>query len=154
MKKEIAAILATLLLASCNSGHSPGPAASKPIETVPSASGPSLTPAPVDGKLPAKIEAVQLDQHTRELLGAKNAGDLIIRVGVDGTLTVFNAPGQGFKSEPDTKGQARKAAGEIIREFTVRVHKHKSGPQLREVLCVDFGTDGLSLWDPSPPCPI
>ncbi len=127
MKKKIAVATFPLLLASCAIVHEP-------------------RPAPVEGNLSPKVQVLQLNQSARAILGARNKDDLIIRVGADGTLTFFGAPGEGFKVV-ERKGDMLPPEKGVVNKFTVTTTKNSP-----ECTTVDGG--GYELYYTSPPCPI
>lgn len=127
MKKKITvSVLFALLLTSCALVYSP-------------------KPAPVQGDLPAKVKILQLNQTMRELLGANDKDEVIALVGSDGALTLFGAPGQGFRVEAD-KGSSPTERGVVNK---VIVTTTKNSPVCNKI---QFG--GWIFWYPSPPCPV
>lgn len=135
MKKSI--VVATLALSSCT--YIPAP-----------------QPAPVTGDLPAKVEARQLNQSAREQLGAHDKSDLIIRVGADGSVTLFSAPGLGFsvkKSEDDMPGtqalqnkENKLAEKGVVSKFTVTMKRNSPA-------CAEIFMAGRKIYGPVPDCP-
>lgn len=126
MKKRIAVATFASLLASCTSIPSP-------------------KPAHVEGVLSPKVQALQLNQSVREILGARDNNDVIIRVGADGTVTLFGAPGEGFKVEED-KGYKPPERG-VVNKVTVTTTKNSP-------VCNTIQVGGWVIWYISPPCPI
>ena len=80
MTTKIAVAMAVLLLTSC-------------------VAIPPPTPAPLTGDGSAKAQVMQLNQNLREALGSRHKDELIVRIGLDGTITLYGAEGQGFKVE-------------------------------------------------------
>lgn len=135
MKKSIA--VAALALSSCS--YIPAP-----------------QPAPVAGDLPAKVQALQLNQSAREQLGAREKGDLIIRVGEDGSITLLGAPGHGFsveKSKDYMSGdkvsqnmENKPAEKGVVSRFTVTMTRNSPG-------CGQMDMAGRIIHYPVPDCP-
>lgn len=135
MKKSIA--VAALTLSSCS--YIPAP-----------------QPAPITGDLPVKVQALQLNQSAREQLGAREKGDLIIRVGEDGSITLFGAPGHGFnveKSKDDMpvatafqNTDNKSAEKGVVSRFTVTMTRNSPG-------CGRLDMAGLIIHYPVPDCP-
>lgn len=125
--KKIAVATFTLLLSSC-------------------ASVDVTRPAPIiEGIVPPKVQILELNQRARAILGAREKDDLIIRVGSDGTLTLFGAPGQGFRTE-DRKVDMPSEKG-VVNKLTVTTTKNSP-------LCNKIEVGGWVIWYPSPPCPV
>jgi hypothetical protein len=125
MKKRIAVAASVLLLTSCISIPPP-------------------KPAPITGNGSAKAQVKQLDQSVREALGAKNTDDLIVRVSVDGTITLYGAEGKGFKVE-DVKEDAPPGKG-VVNKVSITITKNSP-------TCGSIIFNGRKYYYPVPDCP-
>lgn len=125
MKIRIAVAASVLLLTSCISIPSP-------------------KPAPIAGNGSAKAQVKQLDQSVREALEAKNTDDLIVRVGVDGTITLYGAAGKGFKVE-DVKEDAPPEKG-VVNKVSITITKNSP-------TCGSTIFNGKRYYYPVPDCP-
>jgi hypothetical protein len=125
MKTKIAVAASVLLLTACTSIPCP-------------------KPAPIAGDGSAKAQVKQLDQGVREALGAQNKDDLIVRVGADGTITLFGAEGSGFKVE-DVKEDAPPEKG-VVSKVGITVTKNSP-------TCGSLVFDGKRYFYPVPDCP-
>jgi hypothetical protein len=131
MMKKIAVTVCALFLASCATLNSP-------------------KKAKVEGHAPpSNVQLLELDKSVRDLLGARNKDDLIIRVGSDGTITFFGSSGQGFLVEATKDGKP--GDDDILSQFTITTIRSKS---LTSVTCHYTKIGGVKIWDPVPPCPI
>ncbi len=130
MKAMITVAASVMLLTSCISSH-------------------KLTPAPITGNGSPKAQVFQLNQVVREALGARNKDELIVRVGVDGTITLYGAEGNEFKVETIKEDMLKEyptpERGIVNR---VIITTTKNSPECSSVIF-----DGKKYWYPSPPCP-
>lgn len=125
MKVNIALATSMLLLTSCTAVPNP-------------------TPAPLEGNGSGKAQVMQLSQRVREALGAKNKDELIIRVGTDGTMTLFGAEGLGFKVEA-VKEEVPTEKG-VVNKVTITTVKNSP-------VCNNVIFAGNKYWYPVPDCP-
>jgi hypothetical protein len=125
MKVKIAVAASLLLLTSC-------------------VSVPAPTPAPITGDGSPKAQVMQLNQGVREALGARNKDELIVRVGVDGTITLYGAEGQGFSVEKIREDVVTEK-GVVNRVIITTV---RNSPECNSVIF-----SGKKYWYPVPDCP-
>lgn len=111
---------------------------------------PAPKPAPLSGTGSEKATVMQLNQSVREALGSKSKDELIVRIGLDGTITLYGAEGQGFKVEDaksvDAKEHDKDSFGILVNRVTVTTVRNS--PECNYIIF-----NGKKYWYPSPDCP-
>lgn len=132
MKKRISVAVSLLLLTACV--YVPAP-----------------QPAPLTGTGSERAKVMQLNQNVREALGSKSKDELIVRIGLDGTITLYGAEGQGFKVEDarslDVNEHDNDKSGKTIVN-RVMITTVKNSPECNNIIF-----NGKKYWYPSPDCP-
>lgn len=112
---------------------------------------PAPTPAPLTGTGSEKAKVMQLNQNVREALGSKNKDEIIIRIGVDGTITLYGAEGQGFKVEDVKNLDAKEYDTDKSNKMVVNrvmITTVRNSPECNNIIFA-----GKKYWYPSPDCP-
>lgn len=112
---------------------------------------PAPKPAQLTGVGSEKAKVMQLDQNVREALGSKNKDELIVRIGVDGTITLYGAEGLGFKVEDARDIDAKEYDSEKMNKTVVNrvtITTVKNSPECNNIIFT-----GKKYWYPSPDCP-
>lgn len=104
-------------------------------------------PAKLIGTGTDKAKVMQLNQNVREALGTKSKDELIVRIGLDGTITLYGAEGQGFKVE-DVKSLDAKEDDSKMVVNRVSITTVKNSPECNYIIF-----SGKKYWYPSPDCP-
>lgn len=112
---------------------------------------PAPEPAPLIGTGSEKAKVMQLNQSVREALGSKSRDELIVRIGLDGTITLYGAEGQGFKVEDARNLEAKefdneKAGQTLVNRVTITTVRNS--PECNYIIF-----NGKKYWYPSPDCP-
>lgn len=112
---------------------------------------PAPKPAPLIGTGSEKAKVMQLNQNVREALGSKSKDELIVRIGLDGTITLYGAEGQGFKVEDARSLDAKdldndKTDKTLVNRVTITTIKNS--PECNYIIFT-----GKKYWYPSPDCP-